>query len=266
MSVRDNAQGDDIGEGCIILYEHCNFEGRQLKLCNDAPSLGSYGFNDLASSIKLGKGTTATLYEDINYGKRQAFCNKDVWCFLYYQQKLDISMFNDLASSVKIGKFAEKSKSSPVVPAIDINNKDNKDNNKDKTIANITNKSEVKPAEQTKIKDPNNFRFGFLENDNKPKNGHSTDNSRGGDKVEDGCVGLYTECDFKGDSFSVCGQESQLGIPNVKSIKFGKNVSAVDIYQYYYGYGQGKRFSQEIKCIDSNIFVTASANSAKIIK
>src|SRR5690348_9738169 len=92
--------GDDsnaIPSGCIDLYQDCNFLGQKLRLCSDVPNLVPFGFNDMASSIKLGKDTKATLYEHVNYLGRTANFDKDIACFPMYQESVDIAVFNDLA-------------------------------------------------------------------------------------------------------------------------------------------------------------------------
>jgi hypothetical protein len=54
---------------CVTLYEHINYKGRHITLCQDAKRLSKYKFNDIASSVKVSKsGKGVTIYEHKNFG------------------------------------------------------------------------------------------------------------------------------------------------------------------------------------------------------
>ena len=85
-----------IPSGCAVLYENCNFSGWKLLVCDNVPWLSSHRI-DKVSSIKVGKKTKATLYEDIDFGGRKLSAKKKIACLIKYA-------FNDIASSLKIRK------------------------------------------------------------------------------------------------------------------------------------------------------------------
>lgn len=45
------------GDGGLVLFEHAGFGGRALEIGDSEPDLNRYGFNDAASSIRVGRGT-----------------------------------------------------------------------------------------------------------------------------------------------------------------------------------------------------------------
>ncbi|HEX9370162.1 MAG TPA: beta/gamma crystallin-related protein [Roseiflexaceae bacterium] len=55
----------DGGEG-VYLYEHPNYQGRCVKFTADAPDLRVYGFDDIASSVRVVGSWRATLYRDLS--------------------------------------------------------------------------------------------------------------------------------------------------------------------------------------------------------
>ncbi|HWQ16119.1 MAG TPA: beta/gamma crystallin-related protein [Roseiflexaceae bacterium] len=57
----------DGGEG-VYLYEHSDYRGRCLRLTGDAADLSAFGFNNIASSVRVVGNLTAVLYVDQNYG------------------------------------------------------------------------------------------------------------------------------------------------------------------------------------------------------
>jgi hypothetical protein len=54
----------DGGEG-VYLYEHPNYQGRCLRLQSGAGDLRVFGFDDIASSVRIVGGWTATLFRDL---------------------------------------------------------------------------------------------------------------------------------------------------------------------------------------------------------
>lgn len=68
----DQKQGTLNGKiGKVTLYEHANYEGKNLVVDEDIPDLGETTFgNDTASSIKVEEGAVATLYSDRQYRER----------------------------------------------------------------------------------------------------------------------------------------------------------------------------------------------------
>ena len=85
-----------IPTGCAVLYQNCNFSGWKLLVCDTVPSLSSHR-NDKVSSIKVGKKTKATLYEDLEFGGRSLSLNRQISCLIKHS-------FNDITSSLKLSK------------------------------------------------------------------------------------------------------------------------------------------------------------------
>ena len=86
-----------IPSGCAVLYENCNFSGWKLLICDDVPWL-SAGRNDRVSSIKVGKRTKATLFEDVDFGGKKLSAKKNIACLIKHS-------FNDIASSLRVKKI-----------------------------------------------------------------------------------------------------------------------------------------------------------------
>lgn len=86
-----------IPKGCAVLYENCNFKGWKLLVCNSVTNLGTMR-NDKVSSIKVGKGTRATLFEEMDFGGRSFITEKKISCLIKYN-------FNDIASSLQLKKI-----------------------------------------------------------------------------------------------------------------------------------------------------------------
>ena len=69
----NNKPVDETCTATVTLYEHKNYQGASLRMCNSVNSLGSYSFNDKASSMIISNTSCATnwyvgLYKDANYG------------------------------------------------------------------------------------------------------------------------------------------------------------------------------------------------------
>jgi len=80
----------------IIVYEHRDYKGEWKVIAEDASDLRKLGFNDIISSIKVGKHCKAELFEHVNYaGKRMELTDSVV----YIGDK-----WNDTISSIKIHK------------------------------------------------------------------------------------------------------------------------------------------------------------------
>ncbi|HJZ48077.1 MAG TPA: beta/gamma crystallin-related protein [Roseiflexaceae bacterium] len=54
------------GGSGVYLYEHPNYQGRCVKFTTDAPDLRVFGFDDIASSVRVLGSWTATLYRDLS--------------------------------------------------------------------------------------------------------------------------------------------------------------------------------------------------------
>ena len=50
----------------VTLYEHADYKGRKLTLTESTPNLVWRGFNDIASSVEVAKGTWK-LWEHVDY-------------------------------------------------------------------------------------------------------------------------------------------------------------------------------------------------------
>jgi hypothetical protein len=62
---RDHGAFAGSASDALILYEHTDFNGRQLMLGQPCEDLTAEGFNDLASSLKVRAGFKVTLFEDV---------------------------------------------------------------------------------------------------------------------------------------------------------------------------------------------------------
>jgi hypothetical protein len=63
--VNDDASSLLISPGyTVTLYEDDNFSGSSLVLTEDTPDLGSYGFNDMLSSMTIVKDTGTGIYQE----------------------------------------------------------------------------------------------------------------------------------------------------------------------------------------------------------
>ncbi len=74
-------------------YKEKNYGGFQWKFNKDTPDLTDFGCNDKASSIRVGPGTTVTLFDNSKYGGGSIVFNTDAG---------DLGKLNDRANSVKI--------------------------------------------------------------------------------------------------------------------------------------------------------------------
>jgi hypothetical protein len=83
-----------IPKGCAVLYEKCNFKGWKVLVCHSVSNLGK-DRNNKVSSIKVGKGTRATLFEGMNFGGRSFSAEKKVSCLIKYN-------FNDISASLQL--------------------------------------------------------------------------------------------------------------------------------------------------------------------
>ena len=100
-----NVIKERIGNDCIssakcasiILYEHAEFKGRELKLSRDAPNFCDLQFNDILSSVRVTSGTW-TLYQHVNYQGTALRLNEGA----YGIQEIREKMGNDVVSSAKI--------------------------------------------------------------------------------------------------------------------------------------------------------------------
>ena len=66
------------GRGGAVLFEHERFEGRALPVSDHEPDLRRHGFNDSATSLRLGGGLWEVC-EDVGFGGRCHRLSGDVW-------------------------------------------------------------------------------------------------------------------------------------------------------------------------------------------
>jgi hypothetical protein len=88
-------------KSCVTLYEHINYQGKSIRLCQNDSSLVNNDWNDIASSAKVTQGNGVVLYEHINYrGDRVILRPGNYHDF----RNLDRgnSNWNDVVSSVSI--------------------------------------------------------------------------------------------------------------------------------------------------------------------
>lgn len=94
-------QPDVPSEGEVVLFEACDFGGKYKKYGMGNVSYVGNDFNDITSSIKIGPYTSVTIYENSNYGGRQASWKNDsasvstISCLI-------ANNFNDMLSSLKV--------------------------------------------------------------------------------------------------------------------------------------------------------------------
>ncbi|UWE03297.1 beta/gamma crystallin-related protein [Laceyella sacchari] len=48
----DMASSLKVSGGCVRVFEHAYWGGRSLRFCQGSPDLGSWGFNDMISSLR----------------------------------------------------------------------------------------------------------------------------------------------------------------------------------------------------------------------
>jgi len=82
-------------KGCVLVFEHINYEGNWASFCGNVANLIPLGFNDLISSIKVPSDVKAVLYADVNYGGRTIEFTADEPNFVNKN-------YNDIASSIKL--------------------------------------------------------------------------------------------------------------------------------------------------------------------
>ena len=78
-----------------FLYEHINYEGCTLAVTGNVKSFVTVGFNDVASSLIVTKGTW-TVYEHINFGGKSKEFGPGV-----YPNFVGLGI-NDMVSSIKL--------------------------------------------------------------------------------------------------------------------------------------------------------------------
>jgi hypothetical protein len=83
--------------GCIWVYEHCCYQGGVQEICQDLTDLGSIGFDEKISSVRLGNGMGAAFFYNANFNGPAYGVTNDIACF-----DGDARMMNDNATSIKI--------------------------------------------------------------------------------------------------------------------------------------------------------------------
>jgi hypothetical protein len=82
----------DVGSDAVVLFEHANFEGRQLGISSTVARLGDLGFNDMASSVIVRRGRWQ-LCEHADFGGQ---------CLVLGPGRHALeTVFNDRASSIR---------------------------------------------------------------------------------------------------------------------------------------------------------------------
>jgi hypothetical protein len=84
-------------KGCVLVFEHCNYQGRWRQLCFDVPNLARYSFSRNISSVKVFQGIKATFFVGANFKGASQVWTRDDSCFVKRK-------FNDKAFSVRIRK------------------------------------------------------------------------------------------------------------------------------------------------------------------
>jgi len=85
-------------DGCLNLYTFCSYGGFSQQICADTPDLRTYAWNDLASSVMLGRGIKATLYSGINYTGSSMAVSSSCPCLTS-----DTPAWDKNISSIKLG-------------------------------------------------------------------------------------------------------------------------------------------------------------------
>jgi hypothetical protein len=81
--------------GCVIVFQHINYQGKWLYVCGSVKDLRKSRFNNLISSVKVGHMTEAKFYDGFNFRGKYLSLNRD-------NSNLVKVRFNDLASSIKL--------------------------------------------------------------------------------------------------------------------------------------------------------------------
>jgi len=84
-----------VSKGCVLFFEHCDYNGANHKICGDAFNLSDMGFNDQVSSVIVPPGTTVFLYEHDNMGGRSLELTSSRNCLV-------ADNFNDLTTSIRV--------------------------------------------------------------------------------------------------------------------------------------------------------------------
>jgi len=77
------AKTKDVANGCVEMFTECNYTGTSYTLCrtSDTSNFKALGYNDAIASIKLGSGTTATLYMNTLCSGNSYSITSDNACF-----------------------------------------------------------------------------------------------------------------------------------------------------------------------------------------
>jgi hypothetical protein len=94
-------------DGCIYLYQDCNYSARKVAFCGDDNNLVDNNFNDLASAIRLGAGVTVQLFDGAGYTGKSTTVTSDRACFATDESQ-DLRDLNNLVSSLKVIKQGKK--------------------------------------------------------------------------------------------------------------------------------------------------------------
>ena len=108
MSTTNVPMQNPVVPACF-LYQHINYAGSTLAVTGDIANFVPLGFNDVASSLVITKGTW-TVYQHINFGGKSKSFGPGI-----YPNFVDMGI-NDSVSSIKLSS-AEVPMQNPVVPA-----------------------------------------------------------------------------------------------------------------------------------------------------
>lgn len=255
---------DSPSEGCVWVYQHCNYSGTKYEICSDKNFDSS--FYNAASSIKLGSNTNAVLYSSKDYGADYRLIDSDVAC-------LKTISFNDYAISIKV---------QPKKGCIWVYKDCNYSSTVKRYCSNQSSLSGINDAissfklgEDTKVtfyKDSNYS--------NTSASYSSSDSCISGDTLNDqasslklttssrpssGCVWIYQHCNYSGTKKEYCSNQSSVdsSVDNYFSSILVGDDTEVELFQNSNYGGSSVITIDDISCL-TNYYMNDKVSSLKI--
>lgn len=104
--------------GCVIAFEHINYQGRWALICSSYPNLNKIGFKNIISSIKIAHHVVVNIYQHINYkGDMMALYHNeanlknrhyiDRTILLQFDGKKKLGNLNNKVSAIRVFFYAD---------------------------------------------------------------------------------------------------------------------------------------------------------------
>jgi hypothetical protein len=78
IALNSQLRCNPLPEGCIVLFQHCDFKGKFLVLCNEMNDIYDHFTSNLVGSIRIGKYTKVFYWDETNYfGKMNSLSTTD---------------------------------------------------------------------------------------------------------------------------------------------------------------------------------------------